>query len=280
MRSRRAVRVVAAAGIAVFALALWALWWEPRRLLLNETVLDLSCWTADPITVAAVSDLHVGSPGVDLEKLDRIVRTINESRPDLVLLLGDFVIQGVRGGQFVEPEIIAEHLRHLRAPLGTYAVLGNHDAWLGAGRVKKAIAAAGIPVIDDAVVPLGAEGRSLILAGVSDFWTGRHDVAGVLAQLPAEGPVIVMTHNPDIFPSVSSRVCLTVAGHTHGGQVALPLIGRPVVPSRYGQRYAIGHVEEAGRHLFVTSGVGTSIFPVRFRVPPEVSLLRLQGRGL
>lgn len=85
-------------------------------------------------------------------------------------------------------------------------------------------------------------------------------------------------HNPDIFPAVPSRVCLTLAGHTHGGQVALPLIGRPIVPSDYGDRYAVGHIHEAGKRLFVTSGVGTSIIPVRFRVAPEIVFLRVGGK--
>ena len=88
-------------------------------------------------------------------------------------------------------------------------------------------------------------------------------------------PVIVITHNPDVFPLVPNRVCLTIAGHTHGGQVALPLVGRLIVPSKYGQRYAIGHIREEGRDLFVTSGVGTSIIPVRFRVPPEIVFLEI-----
>src|SRR5262249_7692173 len=86
---------------------------------------------------------------------------------------------------------------------------------------------------------------------------------------------VVLTHNPDVFPRVPARAVLTLAGHTHGGQVALPILGRPVVPSRFGQRYAIGHIEEEGRDLFVTPGIGTSIIPVRFGVPPEISLLTL-----
>jgi hypothetical protein len=104
-------------------------------------------------------------------------------------------------------------------------------------------------------------------------------VETALREVPAGDPVILYTHNPDIFPGVPARVSLTVAGHTHGGQVNLPLLGRPVVPSRFGQRYAFGHVEEGGRHLYVGGGVGTSIIPVRFRVPPEVVVLSLEPEG-
>jgi predicted MPP superfamily phosphohydrolase len=96
--------------------------------------------------------------------------------------------------------------------------------------------------------------------------------------VPADEPVIVLEHNPDVFPDVPERVALTLAGHTHGGQVALPLLGRPIVPSRYGQRYAYGLVVEGGRSLFVSPGIGTSILPVRFRVPPEISLVTVTSR--
>jgi predicted MPP superfamily phosphohydrolase len=96
-----------------------------------------------------------------------------------------------------------------------------------------------------------------------------------LARVPADEPVLLLTHNPDVFPDVPPRVALTLAGHTHGGQVALPILGRPVVPSRYGQRYAYGLVVEGGRALFVSPGIGTSLLPVRFRVPPEISMVTL-----
>jgi hypothetical protein len=102
------------------------------------------------------------------------------------------------------------------------------------------------------------------------------DPARTTSAVPSAESIIALTHNPDIFPLVPPRVAITLAGHTHGGQVYLPLIGRPIVPSRYGQRYAIGHIEEGGRHLFVTSGIATSIIPVRFLVPPEIVIARLK----
>ena len=258
------------------ALAGWAVWWEPRRLVVIEDTIDLPCWTGDPLLLAIVSDLHVGSPAVGLARVDHLVGVINAARPDAILLLGDFVIQGVAGGRFVPPETIARHLNTLKAPLGVYAVLGNHDWWLDERRVTSAFTAEGIPVIDDAVVPLKFGSNSFWLMGISDFWRGRQNVARTLTGVANAAPVIAMTHNPDVFPNVPARVCLTLAGHTHGGQVALPMIGAPVVPSKFGQRYAKGHIEEDGRHLYVTTGVGTSILPVRFRVPPEVLLLRLR----
>jgi predicted MPP superfamily phosphohydrolase len=195
--------------------------------------------------------------------LRRVVRELNAAHADYTILLGDYVIQDVIGGRFVPPEQIAAELRALRGP--TYAVLGNHDGWLDARRVDAALRGAGIIVLND-------ESRG-IFAGVSDLWTGRHDIRRALAN---GSPRILLTHSPDIFPDVPPRVALTLAGHTHGGQVNLPLLGRLIVPSRFGSRYAAGHIVEGGKHLFVTTGVGTSIIPIRFRVPPEVVVLTVE----
>ena len=272
---KRFVRpVLALLAFLSFGLAVWAFWWEPQRLVTRETQLALPCWRAQPLRIGVVADLHVGSPFTGFEKLDRVVARVNAGRPDLIVLLGDFVVQGVKGGRFVPPEIIAARLAYLRAPLGVFAVLGNHDWWLDAPRVAKSLRGVGIKVIDDTAVQLD-HGGPFWLVGVSDFLEGRHDVAGALGQVTNSAPILVITHNPDVFPLIPNRVCLTLAGHTHGGQVALPLVGRLIVPSRYGQRYAIGHIREKGKDLFVTSGIGTSIIPVRFRVPPEIVFVEL-----
>lgn len=270
-------KIAAALLLVAAVLAVWAFWWEPRRLVVRRTSVVLPCWRGGPMTVAIASDLHVGSPGAGVDKLERVVEEINAARPDLVVLLGDFVIQGVAGGRFVPPETIARHLRRLEAPRGVYAVLGNHDWWLDAPRVRKAFESAGIRCLEDAAVPVPHGSGTFWLVGISDFMEGPHDLPRALQPLVDDAPAIAITHNPDVFPAIPSRVCLTLAGHTHGGQVAFPLAGRPIVPSKYGQRYAIGHVHEQGKQLFVTAGIGTSIIPVRFRVPPEIVLLTVQG---
>ncbi len=131
-------------------------------------------------------------------------------------------------------------------------------------------------MVEETAAKLDTPAGPVWVAGISDLWTGRHDIAAALSLVTDhEAPVILLTHNPDVFPTVPKRVSLTLAGHTHGGQVLLPFIGRPIVPSKFGQRFAAGHIVEAGRHLFVATGVGTSILPVRFRVPPAVAILTL-----
>jgi predicted MPP superfamily phosphohydrolase len=275
------VRLGRCAGYALFLCALAALWAfliEPRMLRVREQALALKGWP-EPLAglrVAVLTDLHVGSPGNGLDNLARVVDETLAQKPDLVLIAGDLVIQGVVFGSFVPPEEAAKVLARLKAPLGTFAVLGNHDHWLDAARVTRALEAQGIAVLEDQARPLRFRGHGFWLAGVSDFWEGDHDLAGALGQVTDSGPIVVFTHNPDLLPEVPARVALTIAGHTHGGQVWLPLLGRPIVPSAYGQRFAIGHVVESGRDLFVASGVGTSILPVRFCVPPEVSVVELR----
>lgn len=276
-KKRAALVILASLVSLVLALVVWSFVIEPDRIVVNQAELSLRGWPLqfDKMKIVAIGDLHVGSPHIDLGKLREIVSSVNERNPDLILIPGDFVIQEVRGGSFVEPEAMAEILKDLRAPLGVFAVLGNHDWWFDGERVRRALEAVGIRVLENDVVRLERGGESIWLAGLADLWTRRPDITATLAKISDDAPVIAFTHNPDLFPAIPQRVILTVAAHTHGGQVNIPLIGRPIVPSNYRQRYAAGHIQEDGRHLFVTTGIGTSIIPVRFRVPPEISVLVL-----
>ncbi len=278
-RRKRIVKIAAAAlALSLVFLAVWAVFVEPNRLVFRDEVIQLPNWPAglENLKIAVLSDLHVGSPYVGADKLNYIVMQVNAAQPDLIVLLGDYVIQEVVGGKFVEPEVFVQNLKNLRARLGVYAVLGNHDWWYDGPRVRRALEGVGIRVLDDEVARVEREGQAVWLAGLADAWTNQTNIKGTLAQVTDESPVIALTHNPDLFARLPPRIVLTLAGHTHGGQIRLPLVGRPKVPSEFGQRYAAGHVVEDGRHLFVTTGIGTSIIPVRFLVPPEVVFLTLK----
>jgi predicted MPP superfamily phosphohydrolase len=270
VRSKTRIRIVAIALlIAPLLVALWAFGIEPGMLVVRHLRMDLPGWKSD-LRIAVLSDLHIGSPHVGLDKLRTIVEKTNAEQADLVVLLGDFVTGGPNGrraGGFVEPELTAAELKKLHAPLGVYAVLGNHDWWYDGDRVGKALTAVGIPVLENKAVRAGP----IWLGGIADFWTREPNVAGTLAQVSSSDPVVLITHNPDIFPDVPSRVSLTLAAHTHGGQVRLPIVGTLITTSKLG--YNAGEYVERGRHLFVTTGIGTSIVPVRFGVPPEIVIL-------
>jgi uncharacterized protein len=274
-RPRVALAVAATAVLAGAGLLGWAVVVEPGRLVVRETRVRSARWPRPDLRIAVLTDLHVGSFRNGLDRLDEVVARTNAERPDLVVILGDLVIHDVILGRFVPPEATAARLAGLRAPYGVMAVLGNHDWWLGGKRVRDDLERAGIRVLENEATPIDEGARRFWVAGLADLWTRPVSIPRALARVPADEPVLLLTHNPDVFPGVPPRVALTLAGHTHGGQVALPILGRPVVPSRYGQRYAYGLVVEDGRALFVSPGIGTSLLPVRFRVRPEISMVTL-----
>jgi predicted MPP superfamily phosphohydrolase len=264
--------------LAAVLLGGWAFWIEPQRLVVHEESLDVPHWPGklSGFRLALLSDLHVGSPYWGLPSLERLVERVNQERPELVLLAGDYMINDVKFGQWVDPESIAAALARLEAPLGVVAVLGNHDWWSGGRRVRQAFESQGIIVLENESHAVQRGDQRFFVAGLADQLTRRLLLDKTLEGVADGAPFLVLAHEPDVFVRVPERASLTLAGHTHGGQVRLPLLGRPVIPSKYGQRFAAGHIEEEGRHLFVTTGVGTSVFPVRFGVPPEIAILNLE----
>ncbi len=272
---RRVLLVLVSLGLA---LGIDAVFIEPARLVINRQELRLPNWPAElsGMRVALVSDLHVGSPHWNLARLRELVQKVNAEQPDLILLAGDYQVNGVWFGVHIEAEPIAQELGQLRAPLGVFSVLGNHDWWNDHKKVRIALERHGIAVLDDQVRRVLFRGQNVFLLGVRDEVVRVRSAQKELDLAPRGFPLIVLMHEPDLFSDFDERATLTLAGHTHGGQVDLPLFGRRIVPSRYGARYAAGHIVENGRHLFVTTGVGTSIIPVRFRVPPEIALLTLR----
>lgn len=277
MRRRFRSASLAVLGCVALAFGIQAFWLEPASLRVIEERVNLHR-SVPRLRIAILTDLHVGSPFNGIDNLRRVVDLTNAAKADMVCLLGDLVIQGVLGGTFVPPEDIARELARLTMRGGTFAVLGNHDGWLDRDRVRRALVASGVRVVEDTAVRVDTPAGVVWIAGVSDLWTGPHDLGAALSAVTSDAePVLLLTHNPDVFPMVPGRVALTMAGHTHGGQVRLPWIGAPIVPSRFGRRFVAGHIIEGDRHLFVATGVGTSILPVRFRVPPAVTILEIQS---
>ncbi len=272
-------RIEIAVLLTLWAAFAWGFWYEPSRKLV-ETRVDVSPrgWPLEltGLKIAAISDIHAGSPYTGRARIEELVRRVNAAKPDVIVLLGDYVIQTVIGGKFMPPEELAPMLAKLEAPLGVYAVLGNHDWWLNGPRVRNALALSGIRVLENESVRITSGGKAFRLVGLADHIERIPDAPGALKRIPESEPVIALVHEPDYFPEIPERIALTLAGHTHGGQVRLPFLGSPVVPSRYGQRYAKGLITEGGKLLFVTTGVGTSIIPLRFGVPPEYALLTLR----
>ena len=203
------------------AALLKAFWLEPAELTLVEEQIVVRWPAAKSLRVAVLSDLHVGSPFNGIANLRHVVERTNAAKPDVICLLGDLVIRRIVGGTFVPPEDIARELRGLRSPGGTIAVLGNHDAWFDRDRVRDALLANGIRVLEDAAVRVNTVAGPLWFAGVSDLWTGRHDVAGTLSAVRDDGaPIILLTHNPASFRSTRSRGTHSRGTHARGAGVA------------------------------------------------------------
>lgn len=291
MITRRQFMTVLAGGAALglgsggYAFAV-----EPRfRLVMTEWDLPTARWGyPEPLRIVIVSDIHACEPWMPADRIRAIVERANGLGGDVVLVLGDFVagLGRFKTGAVPSTEWGAA-LAELAAPLGVHAIVGNHDWWTDVDAVKRTLADAGIPVYQN---------RAVKVAGTSPFWLagtdsmvahplgdgrfrGEDNLPATLAQLTDDAPAILMAHEPDLFVDVPGRFAVTLSGHTHGGQVRLPFLGRPVVPSAYGQRFAYGHVREGGRDLIVSAGLGCSIAPVRFGVPPEITVVTLRSPG-
>jgi predicted MPP superfamily phosphohydrolase len=259
----------------------WAFFIEPNRLVIRHETITIDRWPSglSGLKIAVLSDIHAGSAYIDDAKLRLIVARTNQLQPDLIVILGDYLTGDGRGGPRVPPEVFAPVLKDLHASFGVYSVLGNHDWWYNGYQVRRELEANGIKVLENEVARIDVRGTPLWLAGLADLWTRPQRIEQTIAQVPEGEPLIALTHNPDIFPKLPQRVPLLLAGHTHGGQVRLPFVGAVVESSRVGERYEMGHVFENGHHLFVTTGIGTSIVSVRFAVPPEIVLLEVKSAG-
>lgn len=224
-----------------------------------------------PLRIVLLSDIHVAGPDMPVARLRRIVAQANALKPDLVALTGDYVSDKRLRTATVTSAAAVAPFAGLRASLGVYAVLGNHDHERGAPAMAVALKRAGATLLSNRSEAAGP----VIVAGVDDLVTGHADLPAALAGVGGARPVILLSHSPDLFPEVDARVAVTLAGHTHAGQIAPPLIGPIFTASRYGRRYAQGHVVERGRHLVVSAGLGTSILPLRLGAPPEIVLVEL-----
>lgn len=301
MLSRRDfLKALAAMTAGSTGLAGYAFGVEPYvRLKVTTYRPQLPRWPGDlKLKVAVIADLHACEPWVGVPRIRQLVDRTNALGADIILLLGDYVAGHHFVTDWVHSSVWAPELGRLSAPLGVHAVLGNHDWWedrtaqtRGAGPTfgGEALSKAGIKVYENDVIRIEKDGQPFWLAGLGDQiaflpgekwgrdrFSGVDDLEGTLAQITDDAPVILMAHEPDIFPRVPASVALTLSGHTHGGQVRL--FGySPVVPSRYRNRFAYGHIVEDDRHLIVSGGLGCSIVPLRLGVPPEIVVVELGG---
>ena len=283
-----AIPVICAAALLGYAYFI-----EPSRLIVARYDVRNEGW--DPalngLRIVLVGDVHAGSNRVTSEKMRDIVRLVNEQDADLVFLLGDYVASVdpkrpmTQRQVWIEPDAVADGLAGMRSKYGIFAVLGNHDNWYYPDAVSRSLTRVGYKVLVDEFVPIRTENGALLrIFGFRDHmgvdtWKAFTDRAkDALAPTEGQGSVLFLEHSPDVVPFVAGRGSVTsdsrlfFAAHTHGGQVCLPVVGCPVSVSTYGQKYRRGLVKQDGLDVLVTSGVGTSILPFRFGVPPEIAV--------
>ena len=233
----------------------------------------------DPVTVALLTDTHMSGPDNSPARMARIVAQINALRPDLILLGGDYIGDD-KGGATYDARASIAPLAGLRAPLGVVAVLGNHDSRSALNRVALssrdwavAFSRIGITLLQDGVVRLGP----LVIGGLKDIYTRKPDLPDTMTAMARMGGArLILSHGPDVFPALPNKPSLTLVGHTHCGQVALPFAGIVYVPSKYGTRYGCGLYRDGAKTMIVAAGIGTSGLPFRLLAPPDIWLITIK----
>lgn len=267
-------RVLVISVLAGAALILFSYATAVREPKVRSTRVAVAGWPSGAPTLRLVllSDIHVGGPDMPPERVRRIVGRINGLSPDIVLIAGDLVTDKRLATRYYSHDEAVAPLAGLRPRLATIAVLGNHDHWRDAAAARRALARAGIHLLENQAVQVGP----VAVGGLDDDFTDRADVPATLAALRRlKGPRLILSHSPDPFPDLGSEVFLMLAGHTHCGQIAPPLIGPLSTMSEHGRRYACGVVREAGRTLVVTAGLGTSGIPLRLGAVPDMWLVEV-----
>ena len=268
------LRLLVLVLLAALGVAGYGYWSATREPVVREARIQLRAWPKNqrPLRLLLMSDIHVQGPDMRPSRLLAIVQQANALAPDIILLAGDFIGDKQLGTRTYSAEEMAAPLAALEAPLGRFAVLGNHDHWNNAPAVRAALTGVGIRVL----VNEAARAGPLAIGGVDDDHTSRSDLGRTLVAMQMAGGLpILLSHSPDPFPALPEDVPLMLAGHTHCGQIRLPGIGPLATASRHGKRYACGRIDERGRTLIVSAGLGTSVLPIRIGAAPDMWLIEL-----
>jgi hypothetical protein len=247
--------------------------WGLKRLAVERCEIPLRdlAPSFDGYRIAFLSDLHY-SAVVPRSWIARAVDAALALHPDLILLGGDYLSHSPRYARG-----LVDLLRPLTAPDGVFGVLGNHDHYVGAQLARDALSSAGVVELRNRSTSVRRGADTLAVAGVGDLRFDVIDFAAALEAVPDRVPRVVLSHDPDVFAfwPADLRLDLMLSGHTHGGQAHLPWLGPPYVPSQFGYRYLAGPIWEGTRQLYVSRGIGAITAPIRWRCPPEITLLVL-----
>lgn len=264
--------------LCIFLLPIvWAFLIEPNMIVVRTVDVKVANWHKEHenLKIVFFGDIHARP--IDTQRLRRIVKTVNAQNPDLVVNIGDYV-NGNTHKETLYPRFIAKELSAIKPKYGFITTLGNHDYWYNSERIKKELEDNKINVLENENLPIDAKGKRFWIIGIEDLATRHTYLNKNVSAIKDNNPIILLSHNPDIFPKVPKRIGLTLAGNTHGGQVDVPFYGPLIVFSIYGKKYAKGLIYEDDRYLYVTTGLGTSILPVRFNCVPEIVVLKITSK--
>ncbi len=270
------------ASVAITAIAVDAAVFEPNAPTLVEVTLPIRRLPAvwDGLRIAQLSDFHYDED-FSVIPLRKAIDVINPLKPDLIVLTGDFVSAPLFGSGrkkaagLIDPCV--QLLTKLKARLGLYACLGNHDVATDPNRILNTLQSHNITVLKNRSIPLEKDGKRLWVAGVDDVISGSPDMDITLQKIPTDETVVLMAHEPDYATHVSKYpVDLQLSGHSHGGQVRIPFIGAPILPE-LGVKYPKGLYQVGKLPLYTNVGIGTVNLPIRFDCPPEITLITLKA---
>ena len=274
-------RWIGLALIAVLAIGigLTALGYSNARSdpIVREAYVGIDDWptASQPLRVLALSDVHIAGPDMPPERVRRIARRLNRLSPDLILVAGDLISEKSVATRLYSEEEVAAPFAAFEARYGMIVAPGNHDHWVDLDAMVAALESHGITVLRNAAIQRGP----MRIGAVDDDYTGHDDIPATFAALDELGgeygnaPTIIVSHTPDIVPKLPRAVSAIFAGHTHCGQISLPIVGPLTTLSKYGDRFACGMIRDGEQTIFVGAGLGTSILPIRFGAPPDVWLV-------
>ena len=269
-----------------WTLGVWSTFIEPETLVVRHETIALPRWSGPPVRLGLIADSHVGAPHMDPARMARIVEKMNGEHPDAVLLLGDYVgghQQMAERSKFRSAQVLGgmTAFKGLKAPLGVFGVIGNHDLWYDKDAVRTTLAAADVTVLENAAVPVHRPGGDFWIAGLADlddkayaFWW-----KAVFDAPPTNAPLILMAHEPDAFAIPRRPYAFMAAAHTHCGQIRVPLLGPIAIRKRVERELACHLHRRDDQAIYVSAGLGVSGMPMRFDAPPEINIITLTSES-
>jgi len=272
--------IKAAILAAVAFVWIWGAVVEPYYFLDRERLtLSLDRWNPklDGLKVVLISDVHAGYGPHENWRVKRIVAAANAEKPDVILLLGDYVNGGIYYHK-MSMDRMSAYFRGLKAKYGVYAILGNHDTIYNVGKIRKMLGDANAVLLENSNRKVSTPNGDFYIAGIADPITQSYYYKPTFAGIPKGASVMFLAHAPDVFREIPLAASVTFSGHTHGGQIRMPYFGEFTSNLKY-DAVVSGILEKDSKTIYVSRGLGTSRIPMRLFCRPEISVITLRAKN-